>query len=309
MRIVYMGTPDFAVPPLERLLADGHEVVGVFTQPDKPQGRKMVLTAPPVKTLALQRGLPVYQPESFKNNACGEVLAALAPELIVVVAYGKLLPKPVLDLPPRGCVNVHGSLLPRWRGAAPIQWSVIAGDAHAGVTTMQMDVGLDTGDMLLQYETPVGERETAGQLYERLSHAGADLLSETIVQMEEGTLTRTPQDGANSCYAPMLDKQLAVLDWTKSARELDCLVRGLNPWPIALTTLGGARLKVFEAEPCEGRGAPGTVLEADAKRGLTVACGEGALRITELQTVGGKRMRAGDYLRGHAVAPGTVLGE
>ncbi len=309
MRIVFMGTPDFAVPSLERLLADGHEVVGVFTQPDKPRGRKMILTPSEVKQAALRHELTVYQPETFKNGACEELLRTLAPELIVVVAYGKLLPPYVLELPRCGCINVHGSLLPRWRGAAPIQWSVIAGDTHAGVTTMQMDVGLDTGDMLLTYETPIGVRETAGELYERLSYAGAELLSETIAHLQAGTLAPVKQDDAQSCYAAMLDKKIALIDWYRPARELDCLIRGLNPWPIALTALHGERMKVFTAVPVEGQGVPGEVLDADVKRGLTVACGEGALCITELQMVGGKRMHAGDYLRGHAVAPGVRLGE
>ncbi|MGE4548572.1 MAG: methionyl-tRNA formyltransferase [Intestinibacillus sp.] len=309
MRVVFMGTPDFAVPCLARLLEDGHEVAGVFTQPDKPQGRKMALTAPPVKQLALERGLPVYQPETFRNEAVLPLLQELSPEIIVVVAYGKLLPRYVLELPKYGCVNVHGSLLPRWRGAAPIQWSVIAGDRTAGVTTMQMDAGLDTGGMLLKYETEIGARETAGELYERLSAAGAELLSETLRRLEKGDLMPEKQDGAASCYAPMLDKNLAQIDWGRPAHEIDCLIRGLNPWPVALTTLHGERMKVFAAEHAGGGGAPGTVLASGPKEGLTVACGEGALRLLEIQMVGGKRMPAGDYLRGHAVPVGTVLGE
>ncbi|WP_087065951.1 methionyl-tRNA formyltransferase [Intestinibacillus massiliensis] len=309
MRIVFMGTPDFAVPCLKRLLDDGHDVVGVFSQPDKPQGRKMVLTAPPIKQLALQAKLPVYQPETFKNGAVLPLLQELAPEIIVVVAYGKILPQYVLDLPRYGCVNVHGSLLPRWRGAAPIQWSVIAGDRTAGVTTMQMDAGLDTGDMLLRYETEIGARETAGELYERLATAGAELLSETLRRLEKGDIVPERQDDAASCYASMLDKKLAQVDWRRTAREIDCLVRGLNPWPVALTTLHGERMKLYAAEPVQGSGAPGTVLVSDPKSGLVVACGDGALRLTEIQVVGGKRMQAGDYLRGHAVPSGTVLGE
>lgn len=304
-----MGTPDFAVPCLKRLLDDGHDVVGVFSQPDKPQGRKMVLTAPPVKQVALQEKLPVYQPETFKNGAVLPLLQELAPEIIVVVAYGKILPQYVLDLPRYGCVNVHGSLLPRWRGAAPIQWSVIAGDRTAGVTTMQMDAGLDTGDMLLRYETEIGARETAGELYERLAAAGAELLSETLRRLEKGDIVPERQDDAASCYASMLDKKLAQVDWRRTAREIDCLVRGLNPWPVALTTLHGERMKLYAAEPVQGSGAPGTVLVSDPKSGLVVACGDGALRLTEIQVVGGKRMQAGDYLRGHAVPAGTVLGE
>lgn len=307
MRIVFMGTPDFAVPSLQALIDAGHDVCAVYTQPDKPQGRKQILTAPPVKTLALEHDIPVFQPNTLKNEDEQARLRELAPEVIIVVAYGKLLPKAVLDIPPHGCINVHGSLLPRWRGAAPIQWAVIAGDEMAGVTTMQMAEGLDTGDMLLTYETKVGEKETAGELFDRLAQSGAELLTQTLVKLDE--ITPRPQDDAQSCYAHMLDKQMAVIDWSKSAHEIDCLIRGLNPWPIALTTLSGERLKVFAAEKAAGNGEPGTVLEADPKKGLTVACGEGALKLTEIQLVGGKRMKATDFLRGHAIEVGTKLGE
>lgn len=305
MRIVFMGTPDFAVPSLQALIDAGHDVCAVYTQPDKPQGRKQILTAPPVKTLALEHDIPVFQPNTLKNEDEQARLRELAPEVIIVVAYGKLLPKAVLDIPPHGCINVHGSLLPRWRGAAPIQWAVIAGDEKAGVTTMQMAEGLDTGDMLLTYETTVGETETAGELFDRLAQAGAELLTETLVKLDE--ITPRPQDDAQSCYAHMLDKQMAVIDWSKSAHEIDCLIRGLNPWPIALTTLSGERLKVFAAEKAAGNGEPGTVLEADPKKGLTVACGEGALKLIEIQLVGGKRMKATDFLRGHVIEVGTKL--
>lgn len=307
MRIVFMGTPDFAVPSLQALIDAGHDVCAVYTQPDKPQGRKQILTAPPVKTLALEHDIPVFQPNTLKNEDEQARLRELAPEVIIVVAYGKLLPKAVLDIPPHGCINVHGSLLPRWRGAAPIQWAVIAGDEMAGVTTMQMAEGLDTGDMLLTYETKVGEKETAGELFDRLAQSGAELLTQTLVKLDE--ITPRPQDDAQSCYAHMLDKQMAVIDWSKSAHEIDCLIRGLNPWPIALTTLSGERLKVFAAEKANGNGEPGTVLEANPKKGLTVACGEGALRLTEIQLVGGKRMKATDFLRGHAIEVGTKLGD
>lgn len=305
MRIVFMGTPDFAVPSLQALIDAGHDVCAVYTQPDKPQGRKQILTAPPVKTLALEHDIPVFQPNTLKNEVEQARLRELAPEVIIVVAYGKLLPKAVLDIPPHGCINVHGSLLPRWRGAAPIQWAVIAGDEMAGVTTMQMAEGLDTGDMLLTYETKVGEKETAGELFDRLAQSGAELLTQTLVKLDE--ITPRPQDDAQSCYAHMLDKQMAVIDWSKSAHEIDCLIRGLNPWPIALTTLSGERLKVFAAEKANGNGEPGTVLEADPKKGLTVACGEGALKLIEIQLVGGKRMKATDFLRGHAIEVGTKL--
>ena len=307
MRIVFMGTPDFAVPSLQALIDAGHDVCAVYTQPDKPQGRKQILTAPPVKTLALEHDIPVFQPNTLKNEDEQARLRELAPEVIIVVAYGKLLPKAVLDIPPHGCINVHGSLLPRWRGAAPIQWAVIAGDEKAGVTTMQMAEGLDTGEMLLTYETKVGEKETAGELFDRLAQSGAELLTQTLVKLDE--ITPRPQDDAQSCYAHMLDKQMAVIDWSKSAHEIDCLIRGLNPWPIALTTLSGERLKVFAAEKAAGNGEPGTVLEADPKKGLTVACGEGALKLTEIQLVGGKRMKATDFLRGHVIEVGTKLGE
>lgn len=307
MRIVFMGTPDFAVPSLQALIDAGHDVCAVYTQPDKPQGRKQILTAPPVKTLALEHDIPVFQPNTLKNEDEQARLRELAPEVIIVVAYGKLLPKAVLDIPPHGCINVHGSLLPRWRGAAPIQWAVIAGDEMAGVTTMQMAEGLDTGDMLLTYETKVGEKETAGELFDRLAQSGAELLTQTLVKLDE--ITPRPQDDAQSCYAHMLDKQMAVIDWSRSAHEIDCLIRGLNPWPIALTTLSGERLKVFAAEKAAGNGEPGTVLEANPKKGLTVACGEGALKLIEIQLVGGKRMKATDFLRGHAIEVGTKLGE
>lgn len=307
MRIVFMGTPDFAVPSLQALIDAGHDVCAVYTQPDKPQGRKQILTAPPVKTLALEHDIPVFQPNTLKNEDEQARLRELAPEVIIVVAYGKLLPKAVLDIPPHGCINVHGSLLPRWRGAAPIQWAVIAGDEMAGVTTMQMAEGLDTGDMLLTYETKVGEKETAGELFDRLAQSGAELLTQTLVKLDE--IEPRPQDDAQSCYAHMLDKQMAMIDWSKSAHEIDCLIRGLNPWPIALTTLSGERLKVFAAEKAAGNGEPGTVLEADPKKGLTVACGEGALGLTEIQLVGGKRMKATDFLRGHAIEVGTKLGD
>ena len=302
MRIVFMGTPDFAVPSLQALIDAGHDVCAVYTQPDKPQGRKQILTAPPVKTLALEHDIPVFQPNTLKNEDEQARLRELAPEVIIVVAYGKLLAMPRL-----GTFNLHASLLPRWRGAAPIQWAVIAGDEMAGVTTMQMAEGLDTGDMLLTYETKVGEKETAGELFDRLAQSGAELLTQTLVKLDE--ITPRPQDDAQSCYAHMLDKQMAVIDWSKSAHEIDCLIRGLNPWPIALTTLSGERLKVFAAEKANGRGEPGTVLEADPKKGLTVACGEGALGLTEIQLVGGKRMKATDFLRGHVIEVGTKLGD
>lgn len=307
MRILFMGTPDFAVPCLEKLIKDGHNIVGVLTQPDKPQGRKMKLTPPPVKELALQNNLEVYQPESLKNDAIKQLLEDKQPELIVVVAYGKILPKYVLDFPKYGCINVHGSLLPRWRGAAPIQWSIIAGDKIAGVTTMKMAEGLDTGDMLLKYETEIGQTETAGELFDRLALNGAELLHDTIGQIE--SIVPEVQDESKANYAHMLDKQMAQIDWSKSNKEIDCLIRGLNPWPVALTTLNGERLKIYSASLQNASGKAGEVLKADSKNGLLVACGEGAMLLNEIQAVGGKRMNAKDYLRGHKIEVGSILGE
>ena len=307
MRVIFMGTPDFAVGTLEALVKSEHEVVAVVTQPDKPKGRGKAMQPTPVKEVALRENIPVLQPKKVREPEVVEELSKLNADVIVVVAFGQIIPKTILELTKYGCINVHGSLLPRWRGAAPIQWAVIAGDEKAGVTTMLMAEGLDTGDMLLTSETPVGARETAGELFDRLAQSGAELLTETLVRLDE--ITPRPQNDAESCYAHMLDKKMAVIDWSKSARELDCLVRGLNPWPIALTSLAGERLKVYAAEPADGCGEPGTVLEADPKKGLTVACGEGALTLTEIQLVGGKRMKATDFLRGHVVEKGSRLGE
>lgn len=304
MRIVFMGTPDFAASVLSEL-ASQHEVVAVYTRPDAVRGRGKQLVPSPVKVEACERGIPVFTPKTLRDADEQQALAALEPDVICVAAYGMLLPAEVLSIPEHGCLNVHASLLPRWRGAAPIQWAVIAGDEMAGVTTMQMAEGLDTGDMLLTYETKVGEKETAGELFDRLAQSGAELLTQTLVKLDE--ITPRPQDDAQSCYAHMLDKQMAVIDWSRSAHEIDCLIRGLNPWPIALTTLSGERLKVFAAEKANGNGEPGTVLEADPKKGLTVACGEGALKLTEIQLVGGKRMKATDFLRGHVIEVGTKL--
>ncbi len=310
MRMVYMGTPDFAVAALERILADGHEVVGVFTQPDKPQGRKMTLTPPAVKVVAQQRGIPVYQPESFRDESQLALLQELDPEVIVVAAYGKLLPSYVLDLPKYGCINIHGSLLPKYRGAAPIQWAVINGEAYAGVTTMQMGVGLDTGDMLLKAQVEVGENETAGELFDRLAALGADLISETLRRLPEG-IVAIPQKEEESCYASMLKKDMSVIDWAKSAQDVHNLIRGLDPWPVAMTMLAGKRLKLFQSRMTDGHSeaTPGTVVMAEEKKGLQICCGDGRiLEITEVQLVGKKRMGACDFLRGHPIPAGTVLG-
>lgn len=307
MKIVFMGTPEFAVPSLEQLVQDGHQVAGVFTQPDKPKGRGYKLMAPPVKEKAQEYGIPVYQPEKMRDGEALKLLRALAPELIVVVAYGRILPKEILQLPPKGCINVHGSLLPKYRGAGPIQWSVINGEAVTGVTTMYMAEGLDTGDMLLKEETPIGENETYGQLHDRLAVIGANCLCNTIAALEQGKLEAIPQDEALSSCAPMLNKEMARLDFTKPAQELHNLIRGLSPWPVACTAIDGTLLKVHRAVLApQYSGQPGQLL--DEKR-FIVACGQGALEFLEVQAAGSKRMPAGDFLRGKKLPRGKQLGE
>lgn len=304
MRIVFMGTPDFAVPCLQRLLEDGHEVPAVFTQPDKPVGRHAVLTPPPVKQLALSHGIPVYQPTKMRDGTVAALLRELAPDCLVVVAYGRILPQEILDVPPRGCVNIHGSLLPRYRGAAPIQWSVIRGETVTGVTSMFMDAGMDTGDIIDTLTTPIGENETAGELFERLAPLGARLLSTTLAAIADGTVTRRPQNDAEATMAPMLEKAMGRLDLTRPARELHNQVRGMNPWPGAFCTAGGKTLKIHETRVTAGSGAPGTLLCADP---VTVACGEGALQLVTVQPEGKPRMAAEAWLRGARLPQGARL--
>ena len=296
MRLLFMGTPEFAVPCLARLIADGYEIAGVFTQPDKPKGRGHKLAPPPVKELALQHSLPVYQPEKLRDGQALEIFRSLKPDLAVVVAYGRILPKELLEVPALGCVNVHGSLLPKYRGAAPIQWSVLNGDAVGGITTMYMAEGLDSGDMILQEETPIGENETAGELYERLSQIGASLLSETVKQILSGNAPRIPQEESQATLAPMLEKPMGQLDFSKPAFAVHKWICGMNPWPAAFTSLDGMTVKVYRSRIAQGEGEPGTVLLG---KGLTVACGQGAVELLEIQAQGGKRMAAADYLRGH----------
>jgi len=301
-----MGTPDFAVPSLERLVKDGHQVLGVFAQPDKPKGRGYKLAPPPVKVAAQALDIPVFQPAKLRDGEALALLQQLQPQVIVVVAYGKILPKELLELPEKGCINVHGSLLPRYRGAGPIQWSIINGDASTGVTTMYMAEGLDSGDMILQKETPIEAEETYGELSERLSLLGADCLSETLCLLEAGTAPRTPQNEAEVTLAPMLNKELALLDFSRPAKELHCLIRGLSPWPVAYTFLDGNLLKVHRARLAPGyEGQPGELLD---KKRFIVACGQGALELTEVQPAGGKRMEAAAFLRGKQLQPGHKLG-
>ena len=303
MKILFMGTPDFAVPSLEALFAAGHEVVGVFTQPDKPKNRGMKLQPPPVKVCALAHEVPVYQPLKMRDGTALEIIKELAPELIVVAAYGRILPQEILDYPRLGCINVHSSLLPKYRGAAPIHWSILNGDKETGVTIMQVALALDAGDIISQCVTPIDPDETVETLHDRLAEMGAKLLVETVEAIGAGTATRTPQDEALVTYAPMLSRALSPMDWTKPARTLHDQVRGLIPWPAAVTELNGVRCKVFSTSVLgETTGkAPGTVLQAD-KKGLKIACGEGTvLQINELQADGGKRMKSADYLRGHPI--------
>lgn len=306
MKLIFMGTPDFAVPSLERLLADGHTVSLVVTQPDKPVGRKQIMTPPAVKVCAESHGLTVYQPSSMRTQESFDRLAQEGADAIIVVAYGKILPKQILDMTPGGCINVHGSLLPRYRGAAPVQWAVINGDAEAGVTTMLLDEGVDTGAMLLTYSRPLDDAITGGELFDVLAADGAELLSRTLSELQAGTLVPTPQSEEGACYASMLDKSMCPLDWNKPARALHNQVRGMNPWPVATCRLDGKVTKVFVTRVGESTdAAPGTVVSAQP---FSVACGDGvALMIDELQAEGSRRMAASDYLRGHPVAVGTVL--
>ena len=306
MRIVFMGTPDFAVPSLEKLIEEGHEIAGVFTQPDRPKGRGNKLAFSPVKTCALAHGIPVLQPEKIRREGA-EDLRALKPELCVTAAFGQILSQEILDIPALGNINVHASLLPRHRGSAPIAHAILQGDRKAGVTTMMMDRGIDTGDMLLQAETEIGETETCGELTERLSRIGAETLAETLRQLRDGTLKRIPQNEADMTYDPMLTREMGAADFSRPAALVKGQINGLNPWPCASTEVQGERLKLLRAENAEGRGAPGEVLVSGPREGLVIACGEGAVRILELQAPGGKKMRAEDYLRGHGIPLGLIL--
>ena len=309
MKIVFMGTPEFAVPSLKALVGAGHEICGVFTQPDKPKNRGMKLQEPPVKEYALSIGLPVFQPAKVRDGEALGILQALNPDLIAVAAYGKILPVDILALPRLGCVNVHSSLLPKYRGAAPINWAILNGEDETGVTIMYMAEGMDTGDILTQAKTPIGLNENAAQLFVRLADIGAGLLVETVAALEAGKVSPVPQDSARASYAPMLSKEQSPLDWTRSARQLHYHVRGLYPWPSALMVLDGIRCKVLQTALAgeSGGKTPGTVLQAD-KKGLRVACGDGqALDILELQPNGKKAMSSPAFLLGHPVSLGTIL--
>lgn len=298
MRVVFMGTPDIAATCLKKILDDGFRVVGVYTQPDRPKGRGMKLAVSPVKELAQSVGISVYQPQTFRDEEVVAQLCALQPDVIAVVAYGRILPQCVLNIPPKGCINVHASLLPQYRGSAPYQWAVLDGRSKTGVSVQFMSAGVDEGDVIAATETPIGENETAGQLLDRLAVLGADLLSRTLKDIQNGTATAVAQDPALATYAPMLGKELCPIDWTKTARQVHDHVRGLNPWPCATANLGGTNFKIHETVLTDGSGTPGQILGL-TKTGLRVACGEGAVEIRILQAEGGKRMPAPDYFRGH----------
>ena len=303
MRIVFMGTPEFAVPSLKALVEAGHEVCGVFTQPDKPKNRGMKLQAPPVKEYAITQNIPVFQPLKMRDGEALSILKELSPELIVVAAYGKILPVDILELPPKGCINVHSSLLPKYRGAAPINWAILNGEDETGVTIMYMAEGLDTGDMIAAACTPISLEENAQQLHDRLAEMGAELVARVVSDMEAGEVSAAVQDDALSCYAPMLSKELSPIDWAKPARQIHDQVRGLYPWPAAVSEIDGVRCKIIRtALTGERTGkAPGAFVQAD-KKGLKIACGSGeVLEILELQPDGKKAMAATAFLMGHPI--------
>ncbi|MDD6038792.1 MAG: methionyl-tRNA formyltransferase [bacterium] len=309
MRVIFMGTPDFAVGTLEALIESGYEVVLVVTQPDKPQGRKMELMAPPVKNCAISHDIPVFQPKRVREPEALAQIKAHDPDLIVVAAFGQLLPKELLDMPKFGCINVHASLLPKYRGAAPIQWSILNGDETTGVTIMRMDVGLDTGDMIAKVEIPIGEEDTGGTLFDKLAQAGAKLCVDTIPSIVDGSAVYTPQDESLATKVGMIKKSDGQIDFTRSAKQIVCQIRGLNPWPSAFTSLRGKTLKIWSAKAVASTGtaAPGTVIAADKKQ-LLVQTKDGALSLQEVQLEGKKRMAIEDFLRGVNVEEGECLG-
>ena len=300
MRVVFMGTPDIAATCLKRILEAGSNVVGVYTQPDRPKGRGMKMVYPPVKEVAIAHDIPVFQPENFREEETVQTLRDLQPDVIAVVAYGRILPQKVLDIPPKGCINIHASLLPSYRGSAPYQWAVLDGLKETGVTAMYLCREMDAGDMIDTAVTPIGPNETAGELLDRLAVLGADLLKNTLERMEKGEVKGTPQDGSKATYAPMLDKSMCPIDWTQPAQKIHDKVRGLHPWPVATTEIQGTKFKIHATVMTDETtdATPGTVL-ALTKTGLLMACGEGVLEIRSLQAEGGKRMAAPDYFRGH----------
>ena len=298
MRVVFMGTPDIAATCLKKILADGFEVVGVYTQPDRPKGRGMKMVFSPVKEVAIANNIPVFQPENFRGDEDVQTLADLKPDVCAVVAYGRILPQRVLDIPTLGCVNIHASLLPQYRGSAPYQWAVLDGLTETGVTAQHMALQMDAGDIIDVAKTLIGENETAGELLDKLAVLGADLLSRVLKKFENGRPEGTKQDESQVSFAPMLDKTMCPIDWTKSAQQVHNHVRGLHPWPVATMELKGQKFKVHATAIVEGTGAPGEILGL-TKTGLKIACGQGAIEVRSLQAEGGKRMAAPDYFRGH----------
>ena len=309
LKIVFMGTPDFAVPPLHALRHSGHAVLAVVTQPDRPKGRGRKLTPPSVKQTARGYGYPVLQPETVRTDLFHQQMKQLAPDLYVVVAFGQILPQSLLDVPTRGAINIHASLLPRYRGAAPIQWAIINGDRETGVTTMMMDKGMDTGDILLMEKTHIGPAETAADLHDRLSEMGARVLIRTLEKLLNGTLQRTPQDHAAATLAPMLKKKDGLIDWSMAAEQIECLIRGMTPWPGAYTFSNQMRLKIFKASVLEREISvpPGTILECIPGE-LRVATGKWALAVQEIQGASGKRLPIDDFLCGCNLPDGLCLG-
>ena len=298
MRVVFMGTPDIAATCLKRILADGFQVVGVYTQPDRPKGRGMKLQFSPVKELALQHEIPVFQPENFREEETVEQLKALQPDVVAVTAYGRILPQKVLDIVPGGFINIHASLLPQYRGSAPYQWAVLDGLPETGVSAQYLVRQMDAGDVIGSIKTPIGPNETAGELLDRLAVLGAELLSRTLRAYEKGEATATAQDESKVTMAPMLDKSMCPIDWTKTSQQVHNQVRGLHPWPVATMELQGQKFKVHATRMVDGTGKPGEILGL-TKTGLVIACGEGAVEVLSLQAEGGKRMAAPDYFRGH----------
>lgn len=309
MKILFMGTPDFAVPCLDILIKSEYEVCGVVTQPDKPQGRGHKLTPPPVKRLAMENEIEVFQPETLKDFAFKPELERLSPDMIVVVAYGKILPEYILNFPKYGCINMHASLLPKYRGAGPIQWSVINGEEKTGITSMLMEKGLDTGDMLLKVETEIGEYETASELHDRLMVMGAELLMKTIERIKLGKITPEKQNDEDSCYAPMISKETAKIDWARSAKVVSKLIAGMNSWPVAHTLYKGEVLKIYRATvKGTAKGKTGQILAAN-ENGIEILCGDGvSILATEVQFAGSKAMQVRDYLNGHSIEEGEILG-
>jgi len=310
LKIIFMGTPEFAIPSLEMLVKEGYEVVAVVTQPDKPKGRGNKLASPPVKEFAEKNGIKAFQPLKIRTQEFHDELIALKPDLFVTVAYGRILPQNILDIPQLGCINVHGSLLPKYRGAAPIQWAVINGEPKTGITTMYTDVGMDTGDMLLKREIDILPDMTAGELHDKLSILGAEVLKDTLDELKKGTLKREKQPELEATYASIITKDIGEICWSKTAQEVHNLVRGANPWPGAFTKFDGSKMRVWKTQPvkeCDCQYQPGTICRV-LKNGMVIACGEEFIMITEIQMESGRRMTVEDYICGHSINEGEILG-